>query len=558
MNRKHLFYSLVCLIAVSIPVFSDEITDARDNGRAAQEALIRNQNVTQAYLKRLDPVTGLLPRTGENRIWYVRDSAADLYPFLVLESYYTDRNIFDNQMHEILRNEIRFSTRAGMLSDNVLPGGQGFEHPDVDLDRIIFGSCEYVKDGLLPLTELLGHHAWHDRMVGIVDEIIARAPYTTRFGLLPSLSAEVNGEFLQALIRLSYLTGNPKYIEQAVRIGDFYFNEAIPKSNGLPPHHWNLERGIPASDYFNFADHGNEIVGGLSELVLFLKEKNHPRYEAFKKPFVDLVDLLLECGLNPDSVWFLKIALSDRTITDSRHAHCWGYLFNAVYTTYLITGEPRFLEATQRALKSVTEKPTYLDDPDGSGRNYGSNAYSDSIESAIVLLNRLPDASKMKVLDRCVKRFLSRQREDGIIEDWYGDGNYVRTAVMYALMKSQGTWLESWRSDVRLGAVAQGNAVTIVVESERPWQGRIRFDVPRHRAHFNIPVNYPRLNEFPEWFTVDLDRLYSVDTNNDTSIRTGAELVRGIHVKSQGNKPAVFKVAPIDGPPYGTQSHKNK
>ena len=33
---------------------------------------------------------------------------------------------------------------------------------------------------------------------------------------------------------------------------------------------------------------------------------------------------------------------------------------------------------------------------------------------------------------------LAMQRPDGHIEDWYGEGNFNRTALLYALMKSQG------------------------------------------------------------------------------------------------------------------------
>ena len=554
---------------------ADAVDTALRNGCQAQEALVRSHRVLHAYLKRLDPDTGLLPRRGGasefgpwwkpldpdtgllprtagHNTWYVADSAADLYPFLVMAAYFTDRDVFHRDMLEILRNEIRHSTRLDMLSDNVLPGSKGFEHADVDLDRLIFGSCEYVKDGLLPLTELLGHHVWYDRMLGIVDDIITHAPYDTKFGRLPSLSAEVNGGLLQVLSRLAYYTGEQRYIDQAITIGDFYFNEVIPKSNGLPAHMWDLENGIPATDAFRFDDHGNEIVGGLSELVLYLKETRHSRYEDFKEPLTDTVDLLLKHGLNPDGIWYSMMSPSDRKVIDSRHAHCWGYLFNAVYTTYLITNEKRFLDATQRALNAVTNRPTiYLDDPNGSNRHLGSNAYSDAIESAIVFLNRLPDHSKEKVLDECVKRFLGRQRADGIIEDWYGDGNYVRTALMYALMKSQGTWAEPWRSDVRLGAAVEDSTLLLSVQSDRPWHGRIRFDVPRSKLHFHMPVNYPRLNEFPEWFVVDLDRLYSIEMNGQTMIRVGGELARGLEINTGDKNKAIIRVSTMPGPPYG-------
>lgn len=544
MKRRMLAGIVLCLGFCF--ALADAPEDARRNAGQAQEALQRSKRVLDAYLQRLDPVTGLLPRRGGENTWYVRDSAADLYPFLVMAAYYTERPTFEGPMHAVLRNEMLHGNRVGRLPDNVLPGGAGFEHADVDMDRILFGSCEYVKDGLLPLTELLGHHAWYARMRGIVDDIIANAPYDTAYGKIPSISAEVNGELLQALARLAFLTRDPKYIDQAVRIGDFYFQEVIPKSNGLPAHLWDPEQGKPKSDVFVLSDHGNEIVGGLSELVFFLKETGHPAYERFSKPLSDLVATLLDCGLNEDGVWYLSISLATHQPVDARHAHCWGYLFNGVYTTYLISGEERFKEATLRALKTVTTKPTYLDDPEGSGRKYGSNAYSDALESAIVFKNRFPDAVDWSVLDTCFERFLRRQRDDGIIEDWYGDGNYVRTALMYAFMKSQGTWIEPWREDVRLGAVPTDNGILLTLDSEQPWEGRIRFDVPRHRDYFNLPINYPRLNEWPEWYTVEMDRLYAVEVNGESTTRSGGELVQGLNVAAQAGTGVVLGVRTVN------------
>lgn len=543
--------AVLCTTAALADIGAAHESDARRrNATLAQEALVRSNRVLHAYLKRIDPVTGLLPRRGGENAWYVRDSAADLYPFLVMAAYYTDRAAYENEMQAVLRNELLHSTRVGRLSDNVLPGGQGFEAKDVSLDNIMFGSCEYIKDGLLPLTELLGHHGWYARMIGMTDDVIANAPYETPYGRVPSLSAEINGEFLQALSRLAFATHDPRYVAQGLAITRFYFDEVIPKSNGLPAHLWDLAAGVPASDRFVLTDHGNEIVAGLSEFVMYLKETGHPDFEKYAASLSALVGLLLDIGLNEDGVWVSALSTKDRSIIDPRHAHCWGYLFNGVYTAYLITGEKRFLDATARAMKAVTDKPAYLDDPEGSGRKYGSNAYSDAIESAIVFLNRMPDDAQSAVLDACVARFLARQREDGIIEDWYGDGNYVRTALMYALMKSQGAWLEPWRADVALGAVRAGDGVLLTVESGAAWSGRLRFDIERHKSHFNLPVNYTRLNEWPEWFTVAMDRLYTVRRGEETLVRSGAELVQGLDVQLSAGRAIDIQVSPVPGPPY--------
>ncbi|MCA9441689.1 MAG: hypothetical protein KC964_12840, partial [Candidatus Omnitrophica bacterium] len=63
---------------------------------------------------------------------------------------------------------------------------------------------------------------------------------------------------------------------------------------------------------------------------------------AMAKSLSELVNLILDVGRNKDGVWVLRVACEDYEITDTRHAHCWGYLFNGVYTAYLVTGEERF------------------------------------------------------------------------------------------------------------------------------------------------------------------------------------------------------------------------
>src|SRR5574341_1603259 len=159
------------------------------NARQASEAFRRSNTTMHAWLKRADPVTGLLPRTGKEPYWAVKDSAADLYPFMILAAYFTERPLYGGRMRDILRQEVLLSQRLGRLSDDVAPGGKGFMNAEPDTDRIIFGSSEYAKDGLLPLTEVLGDSPWYYRLRGITDDIVKHAPYDSPRGKLPARSA---------------------------------------------------------------------------------------------------------------------------------------------------------------------------------------------------------------------------------------------------------------------------------------------------------------------------------------------------------------------------------
>ena len=80
----------------------------------------------------------------------------DHYPFMVLTAAIIDRPLFAGRMRNILRAEIRFTSRIGSLPDTYSFTKQSFQESRENLGRIIFGSSEYVKDGLLPLTEWLG------------------------------------------------------------------------------------------------------------------------------------------------------------------------------------------------------------------------------------------------------------------------------------------------------------------------------------------------------------------------------------------------------------------
>ena len=94
------------------------------------------------------------------------------------------------------------------------------------------------------------------------------------------------------------------------------------------------------------------------------------------------------------------------------------------------------------------------------------------------------------------------QKPDGIIEGWHGDGNFARTSLMYALWKTQGVTVQPWRADVRFGAVREGGTLYLSLTADQPWEGRLVFDRPRHKLLMHLPLDYPRINQFPEWFTV--------------------------------------------------------
>jgi hypothetical protein len=114
-------------------------------------------------------------------------------------------------------------------------------------------------------------------------------------------------------------------------------------------------------------------------------------------------------------------------------------------------------------------------------------------------------------------------------------------------MKSQGVMPADKATGLQLGAVPEGEALRLHVGGVS--SARLQFDIARHRRVINLARNYVRLNEFPEWFVVDPNRLYRITGQGAAPrLRLGAELMRG-EVFAAGD----WTIAPVGPPPYGTR-----
>jgi hypothetical protein len=124
------------------------------------------------------------------------------------------------------------------------------------------------------------------------------------------------------------------------------------------------------------------------------------------------------------------------------------------------------------------------------------------------------------------------QKSSGIIEGWHGDGNFTRTTIMYCLWKTKGLIIEPWSNDVIFGAVLDGDALKISISSQRTYKGKIIFDPPRHQTIMRMPLDWPRINQFPEWFTVEAQNRYAVHDmiHNSKKVYTGAQLQQGLPI----------------------------
>jgi len=110
------------------------------NGDLMRRIFIHCRDFVRGWLAHADPATGLIPRNlRRDHYWNGRDSAADNYPFMVLTTSFTDRDMFHGRMRQMLRTERRLTSRVGPLPDDYAYATQAFRFDMVDMNRLIFG-----------------------------------------------------------------------------------------------------------------------------------------------------------------------------------------------------------------------------------------------------------------------------------------------------------------------------------------------------------------------------------------------------------------------------------
>ena len=346
---------------------------------------------------------------------------------------------------------------------------------------------------------------------------------------------EINGELLQILSRVFWMTGNEKYLQWAIEIGDHYL----------------LEKSLHEVERLRLRDHGCEIIAGLSELYVALHYKEPEKAEAYQYSLYSVMERILEVGRNQDGMFYNEINMLTGEVLDSGIVDNWGYIYNAYYTVYLMDQREDFRNATLKPMHAVNADYRNFDWENGS-----ADGFADAIESGINLNNRepIPDLedwinSEIQVMwslqDSSYRQNSLPWKGTGIIEGWHGDGNFARTSIMYCLWKTMDLTIHPWREDVVFGAVEENGTLYIAMQAGSDWEGLLRFGSERHKTILNLPLDYPRINQFPEWYSIreDVDYMVKEDTKKMLS---GRELIQGLPVELKGDKPNYIKIRQLD------------
>ena len=506
-----------------------EFSEALANGKLANEGYNRCMNFLNGWLKYADKSSGLIPRNirESSDFWNAWDAAADNYPFMVLTSSILSPELFKGKMTNILNAERKLTSRLGALPDTYSFSKKGFKNAVADTSEIIFGAAEYMKDGLIPLTEWLGKSPWSGRMLEMLDDLgkevrVVKQMKQDIFG--KSSVVEVNGDLLQILSRMYWFTGEKKYLIWASEIADYYLNDTNLPTKSL--------------EVLKIRDHGCEIISGLCEIYLAAYYAWPEKRVQWRRPIHEMLDRILEVGRNEDGLFYDAVnPVTGKTIS-ARLADNFGYTYNAYYFIAAIDSTPKYKDAVIKGLSSLNSKYRNHDWENGS-----CDGYADAIEGGLNLYNREPIPSLKEWLDSEIKVMWNFQKPNGIIEGWHGDGNFARTTVMYCLWKAQGITAMPWKEDLILGAVKSSDGLKVAISSASGWSGKLKFDLPRYSVNMHYPIDYPRINQFQDWFSVKATQKYQVEqSGSKAKTYTGKQLSDGIQLAVKKGDPVYIIV----------------
>ena len=478
---------------------------AAKNAEQSRRAVAFCLRYANGWLAHADPRSGLLPRTlkGDD-FWNAKDCAADNMPFLWLTGRMTGLPHLVRAGDFLLQQEQALTSRVDGMPDDFAFATQTFRTREPDLDDVVFGAAEYCKDGLLPMTEWAGQGPWTARMVQLLAALIAHSTVASPAGRLPSLVLEVNGDLLQAYSRAYWLHGDPAFRTMAFRLGDHYLLHApLLQQPQLP-----------------LRDHGCEVIGGLSEAYVLAAATDPERRERWRAPLHALLDCVLAHGVRSDGLLHNAIAPASGKPVGNGASDGWGYVLDAVLTVAETDGDARYRDAVRDCVARVVA----VDCRKTPGLG-GADGCADTLEGALNLLQRLPDAATFAWVDREIEQLFQLQRPDGVLEAWYGDGNSARTMWMWALQKTLGITAVPWREDVALGAARGADgSVHVSLHADFAWRGVLRFERPRADVVMHLPRDYPRINQWPEWFAVARHDACTLVNGKERTPMTGVQL----------------------------------
>ena len=532
------------------------------NGKIFNSTMVSANALYTVWKNEVNSTSKLYPKgltgspIGDVPQWTYSDTAADLYSSIVFMASILENSTISDSGSDIrtaLTYEITNLSRVDSMPDDWNIDTDAFVNVSADMDRIIKGCGEYLRDGLLRITEINGtENPWYSRMISILDDCMEWADASNSG--LPALHSdglpyyhEVSGYFLQTLSRVYSITGTAKYLTWIEQIMDYL----LLSNDGdyIPSRETSLV----------LMDHGGEIVQGMVE-ALYVECINGrtAKVLAYQPLVMEVLDKIVDIGLitsgDNTGKFYVEINPIAETVTDSDPIDTWGYIHGALYTYDLAmdaydSSAARYTSTITSSLNSIASVDLVPDDygyPD-----YISDSYADNIESMLMMASKLTVTGFEAWIKKTIGigntngyHMFDEQKSTGFINGDYGDGSFGRTCVLFSNYITKGVRPEPWDEFLELSAeYYETTGLQIKIAHPGAWSGSLIFDYSRHSQNMKLDINYPRVNEYPEWFVVSSSNTYEVSINGgDPATINGSTLLSGLSISLESEMKTIIVV----------------
>jgi hypothetical protein len=463
---------------------------------------------------------------------------------MVVAAYLVDPPVLRGLLSETLRDESQLTSRLKRLPDDYNLDTHEFVQSSIDTNSIRLKASRYAARGLLPIANLLGSSPWYDRLVSLVEDLVAISETESPFsqGPLPSGAAEINGNLLRALIWLSSDSGDEAYLDLAYRIGDSYCLGILPKNGGLPAAKWdwNLDRAIDPG--ISLSEDGLVIIEGLVILYGHEMRSGGARAEIYRPTLGHMFNMLLDQARTPDGRFVSSIKPDNRggfLVEGKSATAAWPRLLQIIYEFGEISGNTRYTEPVFQSVRRFQTSTAQA---------------SVTARTGFHLINLLMDLEKnnpgefmtgsRNLLDSLAVRTSKNPSLDEEIES-------ARFMATYSTVKTGGLRLIPWSEELTWGTVVKVDTLFISMESSTDWEGVLRSSRPRGLLDgaLNGLIS-------PDPFTTSRDDHYRMKVigTKGSAIWSGDLFRQGIKVSLQSGRPIRLRIVRITRPPGESSS----
>ena len=523
---------------------------AQKNSLQARKALGLAHRFLQDWIARKDPRSALIRSGPDGDRWTVQTTATQLYPQMVLASWFTEPEHLSVLLRQTLQDEIRLTSRVLRLPDDYALAADRFLQALPDTGRIQMSAVRYAADGLSAITAVVGSGVWSARTQAIVDDLLAQANVSTPYADGPMLSGdvEINGNLLLLLPQLAGYTQDFTYLDWARRIGDVYCLGILPGNGGLPARLWDFGASKARNASLPLDEIGLPIVKGLA--LLFAQEAAlaSERAERYLPVLSRMFNVLLTHARTPEGVFFARIE-PDRgggyAVDRKNRTPAWPGLLAAALVFSQASGNTAYVPPVRDALSAIPEVHTRL-----WGNRPGIMA-----TSLPDILDLYAFARHAQSMDHVVSQNLlawTDREMEALLTSFDAastaqtaeDESAARAALAYAWLKTAGMRIQPWQEDLSLGASASGDTLFVSIQADSPYLGRLVFDTPRHREIYRFTEPYPVHHGFPEWFAVDGESDYAIRITGagGSAIWSGVLLKPGLRVALKAGESRYIRI----------------